>query len=162
MSPTVLRVPWLDARAVALRDAMDAEMTALYAPDFASVSDEENAIVLRALEVDDSEILTSILAVDDGVAVGHTALRPRGDALEVKKVVVAPQQRGRGISKLLMREVEAIARERGVTSLILQTGNRQPEAVSLYLAMGYEQIPVFPPYDVMAVSLCYGKTLAVS
>ena len=158
-----MRVPWLDPRAVELRHAMDDEMTALYASLSAAATDQENEQVARALAVEDADILTSILVLDGGDgggrAVGHTALRPRGDALEVKKVFVAPEYRGRGISKMLMAEVEVVAREEGVTSLVLQTGNRQPEAIALYLAVGYRQIPVFPPYDVMDVSMCFGKIL---
>jgi len=159
----LVRVPWLDARAVELRHAMDDEMNALYSDLTLSATDEENAEVARALAVEDSDILTSILVVDDNDderAVGHTALRPYGDDLEVKKVFVTPEYRGRGISKTLMSAVEEIARERGVTSLVLQTGNRQPEAIALYIAVGYREIPVFPPYDVMDVSVCFGKDLA--
>lgn len=143
-------------------------MNALYASLSAEATDEENEQVARALAVDDADILTSILVVDrdsasDSAAdpaVGHTALRPYGDALEVKKVFVTPGYRGRGISKMLMAEVEVIAREQGVRSLVLQTGNRQPEAIALYLGVGYREIPVFPPYDVMDVSVCFGKELA--
>jgi GNAT superfamily N-acetyltransferase len=153
------RVDWFDPRAAALRDAMDVEMGALYASEFDNASEAERALVSRALEVDGSRILTSVLALDGDEAVGHAALRSRGDAFEVKKVYVAPEHRGRGISKLIMNELEAIARENGSRSLILQTGDRQPEAIALYLGLGYQQIPVFAPYDVMAVSLCYGKTL---
>jgi GNAT superfamily N-acetyltransferase len=155
----LIRVDWLDPRAVRLREAMDVEMTELYASVGADASDEDNAMVQRALHVDDSTILISILALVDGEAVGHTALRPYGDELEVKKVFVTPEFRGRGISKQLMREAEVIAGERGVASLVLQTGDRQHEAIALYLRIGYIEIPVFPPYDVIPVAICYRKTL---
>jgi GNAT superfamily N-acetyltransferase len=164
----LVRVPWLDPRAARLRHAMDEEMNALYASLAATATDEENEQVARALAVDDADILTSILVLDNDNdtdtdrdrAVGHTALRPHGNSLEVKKVFVRPEYRGRGISKMLMAEVEVIAHEQGVTSLVLQTGNRQPEAIALYLAVGYREIPVFAPYDVMDVSVCFGKELA--
>ncbi|HEY4267472.1 MAG TPA: GNAT family N-acetyltransferase [Galbitalea sp.] len=164
MALHLVRVPWLDPRAIQLRNAMDDEMGVLYADLTAGATDDENERVARALAVDDGDILTSILVLDgDGErVVGHTALRPYGDALEVKKVFVTPEYRGRGLSKLLMAEAETIARAEGVTSLVLQTGNRQPEAIALYLAVGYREIPVFPPYDVMDISVCFGKDLIQS
>jgi putative acetyltransferase len=58
-----------------------------------------------------------------------------------------------------MFELEAIARERGVASLILQTGGRQTEAIALYEKLGYVQIERFGAYAPVPFFLCYGKTL---
>lgn len=156
---TIARVDWVDPRALALRDAMELEMSELYLELWASASDEENALVNRALAVDGKEIITSILAMDGEAAVGHAALRPFGEALEVKKVFVEPAHRGRGISKLLMHEMETIAHERGAKYLVLQTGELQAEAIALYLRTGYEAIPSFGPYEVLHNPLCFGKRL---
>ncbi|MCU1550751.1 MAG: permease of the major facilitator superfamily [Glaciihabitans sp.] len=139
---------------------MDIEIGALYAHVTASSTDEERAAIDRALDVDEAEIISSILALDEnGVAVGHAAVRPFEDALEVKKVFVAAPTRGLGISKLLMAETEVIAHERGMTSLVLQTGDLQSEAIALYLRTGYEPIPVYGLYAALPNSLCFRKTL---
>jgi GNAT superfamily N-acetyltransferase len=58
-----------------------------------------------------------------------------------------------------MAELEAEARRRGVRTVVLTTGARQPEAVALYLSLGYE-----PEFDLdgdwEAVSyLSFHKTL---
>ena len=157
---TLERVPWSDPRGESLRHDMDVEISALYAHVFDSSTDEENEAISQALAVRPEEILTSILAFDEGVPVGHAAVRPFGDdALEVKKVFVAADARGKGISKLLMAETEVIAREHGYARIILQTGDLQAEAIALYLRMGYEPIPIYGPYGVLPVSLCFGMTL---
>jgi GNAT superfamily N-acetyltransferase len=59
-----------------------------------------------------------------------------------------------------MRELERIARELGARSLILQTGNLQFEAITLYEKLGYLPIERFGLYAPVPFFLCYGKTLA--
>ncbi len=47
----------------------------------------------------------------------------------------------------------------GYSGIVLETGDRQPEAVGLYESFGYERIPCYPPYDSRALSLCLEKRL---
>lgn len=83
----------------------------------------------------------------EGSAVGCGALRALGgDVAEVKRMYVVPSARGRGVSKLLLAGLEAAARERGWTTLRLETGPRQPEAITLYEGAGYRAIPAFGAY----------------
>lgn len=58
---------------------------------------------------------------------------------EVKRLWVHADWRGRGVGSALMDELEAAARGLGVTHLRLETGERQPEAVSLYAAAGWHR-----------------------
>ncbi|MDQ1597548.1 MAG: hypothetical protein QOI70_972 [Microbacteriaceae bacterium] len=156
---TLERVEWDDPRAAGLRVEMDAEMGALYASSTDGFSPERSAAVAAALAVRPEHIVATVLALDGDKVVGHAALRPIDGALEVKKVFVTAEARGRGISRAIMRELEVIASERNITRLVLQTGSRQPEAIGLYEAIGYRQIPVYEPYTVLAVALCYDKVL---
>ena len=128
-----------------------------YAEWSAALSPETAAAVWAAVSAHDEE-LDVVLALDDE-PVGHAALRPFEDALEVKKVYVLPGARGRGISKLLMDELEAIAGERGVTRLVLQTGPLQPEAVGLYESLGYRAIEPYGGYGVIPGVRCFEKHL---
>lgn len=57
-----------------------------------------------------------------------------------------PRARGTGASRALMAELERLASARGAARLILQTGDRQPEAIALYQRIGYAPIEVFEPY----------------
>ena len=157
----MVSVDWLDPRAVALREAMELEMGALYATSFGRYTPGLQKMFSSAFAVDPPTIIATVLAVIGGASVGHAGLRPYGDrgSLEVKKVVVDPAHRGRGISRSLMLELERIARERGAPSLLLQTGDLQPAAISLYESVGYQLIPSYPPFHLLANALCYEKVL---
>ncbi len=158
---TLHLVAWDDARAVALRDAMDAELGLRYADRFSAFDAETSARFERDFALEPATVVaTVILLGDDDVPVGHAALRALGDELEVKRVFVHTSARGSGASRALMAELERIGRERGAARLILQTGDRQPDAVALYERIGYTGIPIFPPYSDFDFSLCFEKPLA--
>jgi GNAT superfamily N-acetyltransferase len=96
-----------------------------------------------------------------GEAVGCGALRPLGDGVaEIKRMYVVPAARGQGLSKLVLAGLEAAARDRGWTTLRLETGPRQPEAVALYEGAGYRPIAAFGPYaDDADDSLFYERVI---
>ena len=84
---------------------------------------------------------------EDGLALGCGALRSLGDDVaELKRMYVVPGARGRGVSKLVLAELEAAAVAHGWTTLRLETGPRQPEAVGLYERAGYRPIAAFGAY----------------
>ena len=152
-------VDWLDPRAVALRAAMDAETSAMYAEFSRSQPPEVQAAIDDALTVDPAAIVTTMIALHGDEPVGHSALRPYGTSLEVKKVFVAESVRGRGVARLLMGELETIARGRGAASLVLQTGPLQVPAIRLYEDLGYVAIPPYGKYGAIPGALCYVKVL---
>jgi GNAT superfamily N-acetyltransferase len=79
-----------------------------------------------------------------------------GEEWEVKRVIVDGTRRGRGLGRALMNEIIDIARQGGARRLILQAGDRQPEAVGLYSSLGFTPIPVYAPYaEHMPQSLCF-------
>jgi GNAT superfamily N-acetyltransferase len=100
---------------------------------------------------------------DDGTPLGCGALRALGgSAAEVKRMYVVPEARGRGISKALLAALEDAARERGWTTLRLETGSMQPEAVGLYPSAGYRPIAAFGDYvgdPAAEASLFYERSL---
>lgn len=151
-SYTLHAVDYADPRAAALRATMDAEMAVRYAD-----VDLDDAAA-AALAVDPATVRHTVLAVDaDGTAIGHAVLRDHGGELEVKRVVVAPGQRGRGVGRAVMTEVARLAAAAGADRVVLQTGDRQPDAEALYAALGWTRIPTYPPYDVALPeqSRCY-------
>jgi putative acetyltransferase len=101
-----------------------------------------------------------VLRDDGGRAVGCGGVA-RFDAArgEVKRMYVVPEARGLGLGRRLLEELEAQARALGYTSVVLETGDRQPEALGLYESSGYERIPCYPPYDTRELSLCFEKRL---
>jgi GNAT superfamily N-acetyltransferase len=85
-----------------------------------------------------------IVALVRRVPVAGGAFR-RYDAstAELKRIWTASTHRKRGYGKLVVAELERIARQRGYSRVYLTTGWRQPEAVALYLATGYT--PLYDP-----------------
>ncbi|NUW40648.1 GNAT family N-acetyltransferase [Nonomuraea rhodomycinica] len=95
-----------------------------------------------------------------GQAVGCAGLQPLEPGVgEVKRMYVRPAARGRGLSRRLLTEVEAMAGERGIHTLRLETGRLFTEAIGLYTAAGYVRIPRFGPYAGCAESVCFEKRL---
>lgn len=152
-------VAWSDERAVRLRAAMDAEMDERYSSAWEDWDAAAAARAQAAFSVDPADIRATFLALVDGEPVGHAALRRLGEEWELKRVVTLASHRGQGVSRLLIAAVEDAARSEGAARLILQTGDRQPEAVRLYEWLGYEPIPIYPPYEVIPMSLCYARPL---
>jgi GNAT superfamily N-acetyltransferase len=151
----VRAVAWDDPVAVALRAAMTAEIERRYADRMAELRAQPDVFAVVA----DTVAYTAIAVTDAGQPVGHLGLRWVGADLELKRMYVAPEQRGSGVSGALLAAAEQAARALGVRRIILQTGDRQPEAVRLYQKAGYSPIPIFPPYQGVAFSLCFAKTI---
>ncbi|MFY1690671.1 GNAT family N-acetyltransferase [Plantactinospora sp. WMMB782] len=96
------------------------------------------------------------------VPVGCAGWRTHGDTGEVaelKRMYVAPQARGRGVARRVLSAVEDSAREHGRRRLILECGDRQPEAIALYQSSGYQRIPDFGYYRDAPGVLSFGRTL---
>jgi GNAT superfamily N-acetyltransferase len=97
-----------------------------------------------------------------GVAVGCGAVRLLdAETGELKRMYVAPEERGRGLGRLLVEKLEAEARALGVRRLVLETGTRQLAALALYRAAGFGQIPLYGEYLLSPdTSVCLGKELS--
>jgi GNAT superfamily N-acetyltransferase len=154
---TVRAVVWEDPDAVALRDAMESEMAQRYADRLATLPARD---LTATLGVDaDRVAYTGVAYTGQGVPVGHAALRWTGGDLELKRMYVAPSHRGTGVSIALLAAIEDAARALGASRIILQTGDRQPDAVRLYEREGYTRIPTFAPYEWLRFSTCMEKVL---
>ena len=89
----------------------------------------------------------------DGTVLGCGALRHLGDDVaELKRMYVVPEARGRGVSKAVLAGLEEAAAERGWSTLRLETGPRQPEAIGLYERAGYRPIAAFGAYVGAAIA----------
>jgi len=60
---------------------------------------------------------------------------------------------------MILKELEKWAAEKNCHSCILETGLRQPEAISLYKKNGYLSIPNYGQYKNMDNSVCFIKEL---
>ncbi|CAM05446.1 acetyltransferase (GNAT) family protein [Saccharopolyspora erythraea NRRL 2338] len=83
----------------------------------------------------------------------------RDGDVELKRMYTAPEVRGRGLSRLMLAELEARAAVAGHRRIVLETGTRQPEAIGLYASSGYREIEKFGVYRHDPDSVCLGKTI---
>jgi GNAT superfamily N-acetyltransferase len=102
-----------------------------------------------------------LLVERDGEIVAGGAFKRVDDAtVEVKRVWTSSAHRRQGLARTVMTELEREAAARGYRTVELTTGARQPEAVALYLSLGYA--PLFDlDGDLEAVGyLAFTKALA--
>lgn len=101
-----------------------------------------------------------VLAYEDGKALGCGAIREleSGD-IEIKRMFVPLESRGKGIATKVLLELEDWAREMSFTRCVLETGLKQPEAIRLYEKNGYERIQNYGQYVDVGNSVCFGKNI---
>ena len=79
-----------------------------------------------------------------GEPIGCGALKfGAADATEIKRMWIAAGARGLGVGRRLLGELEAEAARRGATTVRLDTNRNLTEAISLYRAAGYHEVPAF-------------------
>lgn len=103
----------------------------------------------------------TFLVIRDGdraVACGGVC-RFDAERAELKRMYVVPEARGRGLGRAVLEALEAEARLLGYRAVVLETGDRQQEALGLYRSSGYEPIPCYGVYATRALSICFEKIL---
>ena len=101
-----------------------------------------------------------LVAYADNHAVGCGAFRNFSeDTVEIKRMFVRSEYRGRGIASAVLKGLEEWALEGGFHKCILETGYNQPEAIALYKKSGYHVIPNYGPYENVTNSICFQKIL---
>jgi GNAT superfamily N-acetyltransferase len=107
-----------------------------------------------------NQIKYVVVAYEGDVAVGCGAIKYfHKQTVEVKRMFVQAEQRGKGVASEILDELEAWAIGLGYTRTILETGLRQIEALHLYAKQGYEQVPNYGQYADMDNSRCFEKVL---
>jgi GNAT superfamily N-acetyltransferase len=91
--------------------------------------------------------------------VGCAGWRAHGEDAELKRMYTAPAARGRGVARRILAAIEESARDSGRKRVILETGDKQPEAVALYESAGYQRIDDFGFYKDHAGVLSYARAL---
>lgn len=80
-----------------------------------------------------------------------------GDTVEIKRMFVHEDKRGKGYAKAVLAELETWASSLDYANTILETGKKQPEAIALYLKSGYQIIPNYGQYKDVESSVCMTK-----
>ena len=92
------------------------------------------------------------------VASGCFKVLENGSA-EIKRMFVQKTQRGKGLSKTVLTELENWAREQNISTLILETSIHFKVARTLYQNAGFNIIPNYGPYKDLEESVCMQKIL---
>ena len=103
---------------------------------------------------------TFLVALVGGETIGCAGLRRHADGVvEVKRMFVRVEHRRRGHARRMLTALEAWARDRGATRVVLETGVAQPEAIALYESAGYQPTDGFGHYRDSPLSRSFAKDL---
>lgn len=101
-----------------------------------------------------------VLAYENKFPLGCGAVKEYDThTMEVKRMYVLPESRGKGIATKILLALESWSAEMGFTKCVLETGKKQPEAIQLYEKSGYERIPNYGQYVGIDNSVCFEKKL---
>ena len=152
--PVVEALDPADPEVRALLEACDAFYAGLYPPESNHLESVDDLTAPGVLFVG--------CRVDGELAASGAAKRMDDDGryAEIKRVFVAPEFRGRGLSLAIMRHLETELGRHGVDLLRLETGVHQPEALGLYRRLGYRERGPFGAYRPDPLSVFMEKRLA--
>jgi GNAT superfamily N-acetyltransferase len=101
-----------------------------------------------------------VVCYRDGLPVGCGAFKAYDmDKVEIKRMFVKPEFRGKGIGLHILKQLELWAAELKYKSTVLETGKRQPEAIRLYQKAGYTIIKNFGQYENVENSVCMARDI---
>lgn len=102
----------------------------------------------------------AVMAYNAAIPVGCGAIKEyEPGVMEVKRMYVPLDARGKGVATIVLRELEAWAKELGYAKCVLETGKKQPEAIALYTKNKYMLIPNYGQYKGVDNSVCFEKVL---
>jgi putative acetyltransferase len=126
--------------------------------DLARRNGDHNDFYAQFNKID--SIKNAVVYYDHDVAAGCGAFKLFDhDAVEIKRMYVRENFRGRGIGAAILYELELWAAELNFTECVLETGHTNPEAKKLYQEKGYVIIPNFGQYVGVSNSVCMKKTI---
>jgi len=150
--PRVIAARLEDAEAAPLLDGLRYEYTARYGEAAVAEFDHHPGVLFA--EEHGGALL---LLVEDGRTIAGGALRnfdpelavrgvlaadfPDRPTAEFKRIWTHADHRRRGLGRRVLHELERRAAQLGYRQVFLTTGPRQPEAVALYSAAGYTELP---------------------
>ena len=101
-----------------------------------------------------------IIATIDDKPVGCGAMKAYdSDTMEIKRMFVPIEMRGKGIAVHILKNLEKWAKEMNYSKCILETGNKMLEAIRLYEKSNYKIIPNYGQYNGIEDSICFEKHL---
>lgn len=81
------------------------------------------------------------------------------NTIEIKRMFVSPEARGMGYAQRILNELELWAHDLGFSVAVLETLNKQKEAIALYQKTGYRIVDNYKPYTGLEYSICMRKQI---
>ncbi len=125
---------------------------------------------LKILDGDDHEFyaqlntfestVDAVICYNNQEAVGCGAFKIYNETtIEIKRMYVLPEYRGKGIASKIVNELEVWATQLQFSKAILETGHKQLDAIALYEKLGYHRMPNYGQYEGVSTSICMDKNL---
>lgn len=103
----------------------------------------------------------TVVAYDNDKPVASGALKEfDAETMEVKRMYCVEEGRGKGYATAVLKELEIWAKELGYKKCILETGQKQPEAIALYKKCNYSIMPNYGQYADVYNSVCFQKIIS--
>lgn len=94
-----------------------------------------------------------------GAILGMGALRRHDGVGEVKRMFVKPSARGLGVGGAILERIEALARQEGLSRVVLETGSNFDAAKRVYERGGFQTCEPVLDYPPSAWTAFYAKSL---
>ncbi|MGY5254760.1 GNAT family N-acetyltransferase [Sphingobacterium spiritivorum] len=126
--------------------------------DLAIKNGETNSFFAQYNKID--LIRHVVVAYEADRAVGCGAIKEyRNGIMEVKRMFVPIEMRGKGIAGKILTELQIWAKELGYSKCILETGDKMIEAIGLYKKHHFKIIPNYGQYANIESSVCFEKEI---
>lgn len=101
-----------------------------------------------------------VLIYENEQPIACGAMKPfDSHSVEIKRMYTLPNQRGKGLGRKVLQELEAWAQELNYATLVLETGASFDAAIALYKKYGFQSIPNYGQYIGVESSVCFKKTI---
>ena len=102
-----------------------------------------------------------VVFYENNIAIGCGAFKKhQNNTVEIKRMFVLPNQRGKGIATQILQELELWAGALGNTIFILETSLKLPAAIAMYEKAAYVQTENYGQYIGVLDSYCMKKISA--
>jgi GNAT superfamily N-acetyltransferase len=137
------------------------ELVRLLDEDLSVRDGAEHAFYAQFNKID--AIKNVVVVYENEKAIGCGAFKEfDANSVEIKRMFVRPENRGKGVAGEILQELENWARELNFQFAVLETGQKQPEAIRLYQKSGYQVIPNYGQYKGIENSICMKTVLELA
>jgi|WetSurMetagenome_2_1015567.scaffolds.fasta_scaffold659561_1 putative acetyltransferase len=145
------RTTWNDFQFEELTKLLDQELRSNYG-ELQNQYDKSNII---------NENSYVVLCLKNGKAIACGCIREMEDesTVELKRMFTIEEERGKGIGKIIVEELEKWAFELQKKRIILETGVKQDSAIVMYKRIGYKVIENYGEYKENTNSICMAKEI---